>query len=287
MPKTATSEFPLSLAFGTEVVLLAEVVFSTLRVENYEEGILEEGLRANLDLVKERRVEAHLRALAYKNAVARLYNRKVHPRLIKVGDLVMWRAEVSDPTQSRVKLAPNWRDLTGSLHMILPLDNQDLSLLDICHVGVTFLFAFFPLEVSETTVRLDYSVLLNNLCMVLPPQIRLRDCDSSPIHPPLHPSRPCNVLNLLHTSVSCGYILSMPKRKFQCSMTPSFGRLGMVTNTPSSAYKPLHEYQVLRVSNSLNFCELCITLSVVAQHIPLCTVSSFTKRPACLEHRQV
>ncbi|RZS25664.1 hypothetical protein BHM03_00058892 [Ensete ventricosum] len=76
MPKTATSEFPLSLAFGTEVVLLAEVVFSTLRVENYEEGILEEGLRANLDLVKERRVEAHLRALAYKNAVARLYNRK-------------------------------------------------------------------------------------------------------------------------------------------------------------------------------------------------------------------
>ncbi|RWW53171.1 hypothetical protein BHE74_00040363 [Ensete ventricosum] len=36
--------------------------------------------------------------------------------------------------------------------MILPLENQDLSLLDICHVGATFLFAFFPLEVSETTI---------------------------------------------------------------------------------------------------------------------------------------
>ncbi|RRT74046.1 hypothetical protein B296_00005980 [Ensete ventricosum] len=40
----------------------------------------------------------------------------------------------------------------GPLHMILSLENQDLSLLDICHVEATFLFAFFPLEVSETTI---------------------------------------------------------------------------------------------------------------------------------------
>ncbi|RZS17883.1 hypothetical protein BHM03_00050088 [Ensete ventricosum] len=36
--------------------------------------------------------------------------------------------------------------------MILPLENQDISLLDICPVGATFLFVFFPLEVSETTI---------------------------------------------------------------------------------------------------------------------------------------
>ncbi|RZR81796.1 hypothetical protein BHM03_00008095 [Ensete ventricosum] len=99
--------------------------------------------------------------------------------------------------------------------------------MNICHVGATFLFAFFPLEVSETTIPfgllclaeqlvpcsapangdiafrnsssirafrrspspLDYSVLLNNLCLVLPPQMHLLDCDSSPIQSPLHPSR--------------------------------------------------------------------------------------------------
>ncbi|RWW71637.1 hypothetical protein BHE74_00020609 [Ensete ventricosum] len=61
----------------------------------------------------------------------------------------------------------------------------------------------------------------------------------------------------------------------------------MTTNIPSSAYKPLHEYRILRVSNSPHLCELCTTLLIVAQHIPLYTVSSFTKRPACLEHRQV
>ncbi|RWW21145.1 hypothetical protein GW17_00014710 [Ensete ventricosum] len=42
--------------------------------------------------------------------------------------------------------------------MILPLENQDLSLLDICPIGATFLFAFFSLEVSETTIPLDYSI---------------------------------------------------------------------------------------------------------------------------------
>ncbi|RZR75274.1 hypothetical protein BHM03_00053494 [Ensete ventricosum] len=179
--------------------------------------------------------------------------------------------------------------------MILPLENHDLSLLDIYPVGATFLFAFFPLEVSETSIPLDYSVLLNNLCIVLPPQIRLLDCDSWPIQSPLYPSRPSNILNLLHTSISYRRIHSMPyrrihsmpKRKFQCFMAPSFGRSRMTTNTPSSAYKPLHEYRILRVSNSPHLCELCTTLSVVGQHIPLCIISSFTKRPTSLEHRQV
>ncbi|RZR74475.1 hypothetical protein BHM03_00037316 [Ensete ventricosum] len=129
--------------------------------------------------------------------------------------------------------------------MILPLENQDLSLLDICPVGATFLFSFFPLEVSETTIPLDHFALLNNLYIVLSQQMRLLDCDSSPIQPSLHPSRPSNVLNLWHISDSYGRILSMPKRKFQCSMASSSGRLGMVTNTPSSAYKPLHEYRIL------------------------------------------
>ncbi|RRT72504.1 hypothetical protein B296_00034507 [Ensete ventricosum] len=70
-------------------------------------------------------------------------------------------------------------------------------------------------------------------------------------------------------------------------MTPSSGRLGITTITPLSAYKPLHEYRILRVSNSPHLCELYTTISIVEQHIPLCTVLSFTKRPTCLEHRQV
>ncbi|CAL9192537.1 unnamed protein product [Musa hybrid cultivar] len=44
---------------------------------------------------------------------------------------------------------------------------------------------------------------------------------------------------------------------------------------------------IFRVSNSPHLCELCTTLSVAEQLIPLCMVSSFAKRLACLEHHQV
>ncbi|RRT58407.1 hypothetical protein B296_00046654 [Ensete ventricosum] len=51
--------------------------------------------------------EAHLRTLAYKKAVTKLYNRKVRPWFIKSCDLVLRKTEVSDPTRSRDKLAAN------------------------------------------------------------------------------------------------------------------------------------------------------------------------------------
>ena len=47
--------------------------------------------------------------------------------------------------------------------MILPLESQDLSLLDSYPIGATSLF------VSKTTIPLDCSDLLNKLCIVLPP----------------------------------------------------------------------------------------------------------------------
>ncbi|RZS08436.1 hypothetical protein BHM03_00039431 [Ensete ventricosum] len=56
-------------------------------------------------------------------------------------------------------------------------------------------------------------------------------------------------------------------------MVPSFGRLQIATNTPSFAYKPLHEYRIHRVSNSPHLCELCTTLLFLMQHIPLFTIS--------------
>ena len=58
--------------------------------------------------------------------------------------------------------------MCGLLHMVLLLESRDLSFMDICPVGATFLFASFSLKVSETTIPLDYSDLLNKLCIVLP-----------------------------------------------------------------------------------------------------------------------
>ncbi|XP_009386946.2 uncharacterized protein LOC103973966 [Musa acuminata AAA Group] len=97
-PKTTSGESLFSLAFGTDAVLSPEMEFPTLRTIVYKQDDSEEGLWANLDLIEEKRAEAHLRILAYKKAMARIYNRKVQPRPIKVRDLVLRKAEVSDPT---------------------------------------------------------------------------------------------------------------------------------------------------------------------------------------------
>ncbi|RWW85042.1 hypothetical protein BHE74_00006319 [Ensete ventricosum] len=67
---------------------------------------LKENDRENLDLLEERRAEAHLKTLHYQRAVARLYNQKVRPRPIGMGDLVLRKVDVSNPRRSRRKLAP-------------------------------------------------------------------------------------------------------------------------------------------------------------------------------------
>ncbi|RWW73963.1 hypothetical protein BHE74_00018131 [Ensete ventricosum] len=73
----------------------------------HDEEVSNRQLRENLDLLDEKRVEAHLRTLAYKKAIAKLYNRRVRPRSIRSGNLVLQKIEISDSTRSRGKLAAN------------------------------------------------------------------------------------------------------------------------------------------------------------------------------------
>ncbi|XP_064944604.1 uncharacterized protein LOC135596485 [Musa acuminata AAA Group] len=65
-PKIATGESPYSLAFGAEAVLHAEVEITTPRTESYNERTSADGLQVGLDLLEERRADAHLKALSYK-----------------------------------------------------------------------------------------------------------------------------------------------------------------------------------------------------------------------------
>ncbi|RWV82044.1 hypothetical protein GW17_00056488 [Ensete ventricosum] len=87
------------------------MVFPTLRVEHHEKDTSDAQLYENLDFLEEKRTEAHQRELTYKKAIARLYNNKVRPRQVTTGDIVLRKAEVSDPTRTRGKLAPTWESL--------------------------------------------------------------------------------------------------------------------------------------------------------------------------------
>ena len=102
-----TGETPFALAFGTEAVIPIELKLPSVRVMAFDEHQNSQGLKANLDLLEEKREVAQVRMAVYRQKVARYYNSRVKNKAFRAGDLVLRRAAVSQP-QDRGKLAPNW-----------------------------------------------------------------------------------------------------------------------------------------------------------------------------------
>ncbi|RWV78296.1 hypothetical protein GW17_00060754 [Ensete ventricosum] len=145
-----------------------------------------------------------------------------------------------------------------------------------CHLLVTS-----PLHTDSRVMNSDYDFSMCGLCqhIVRPPPslILVRSLGNSPssTHSWVTPGR----------SIALGHHLRMYPIHVEEKVLMLYGaefrlRLRMGTNTLSSVYKPLHEYRILQVSNSPHLCELCTTLTIIEQHIPLYMVLSFTKRPA-------
>ena len=65
--RTPTGETPFMLAYGSEVVIPAEVHMPNHRVMMYQDKDNEEQLRLNLDLIDEVRTDVEQRTLKYKN----------------------------------------------------------------------------------------------------------------------------------------------------------------------------------------------------------------------------
>ncbi|GAV87568.1 hypothetical protein CFOL_v3_30994 [Cephalotus follicularis] len=85
-----------------------EIWVHSPRVVHFNEANSEEGLRNLLDLVEELRDKATIRVVAYQQRVSRYYNKRVNPRPLREGDLVLRNAAIADPIGTRGKLAPNW-----------------------------------------------------------------------------------------------------------------------------------------------------------------------------------
>ena len=102
-----TGETPFALAFETEAVIPIELKLPSARVVAFDGHQNSQGLKANLDLLEERREVVQVRMAAYRQKVARYYNSRVKNKIFRAGDLVLRRATISQP-QDRGKLAPNW-----------------------------------------------------------------------------------------------------------------------------------------------------------------------------------
>ncbi|GAV62596.1 hypothetical protein CFOL_v3_06119 [Cephalotus follicularis] len=85
-----------------------EIGVQSPRVVHFTEDNNEEGLRCLLDLVEELRDKAAIRVVAYQQRVSHYYNKRVSPRPLRQGDLVLRNSVVADPIGTRGKLAPAW-----------------------------------------------------------------------------------------------------------------------------------------------------------------------------------
>ncbi|KAJ9189046.1 hypothetical protein P3X46_000387 [Hevea brasiliensis] len=108
--RTSTGATPFSLVYGTEAVLPIELEVKSLRV------ILEAKISENewaqkryeeLALIDEKRMRALYHMQAYQRKIARAFNKKVKPRKIKDGDMVLKQARPI-PFDPRGKFKPNW-----------------------------------------------------------------------------------------------------------------------------------------------------------------------------------
>ncbi|XP_071687713.1 uncharacterized protein [Rutidosis leptorrhynchoides] len=103
----STGETPFSLVYGTETVISTELIAPTKRIRSFDESSNDEGLRANLDMLEERREIATIREAINKQKISKYYDKRIKPMSFRVGDYVWCNNEASQ-TENTGKLVLEW-----------------------------------------------------------------------------------------------------------------------------------------------------------------------------------
>lgn len=105
--RSPTEETPFTLAFGVDAVISVEIESTSFRVENYNSGLNNKGMKLHLDLLQEKRDDARVTIAAYQQKTAQYFNRRVKPRKFGIGDWVLRKVKLAT-RDSEGKLAPTW-----------------------------------------------------------------------------------------------------------------------------------------------------------------------------------
>ena len=106
--RNATGETPYSLSFGAEAVVPVEIGGPSYCTQHFLPDNNETSLRAELDLLEERRDQAAVQAVAYQQRSARYYNSKVKHRVLLLGDLVLKKVLQNTKEHGSSSLGPTW-----------------------------------------------------------------------------------------------------------------------------------------------------------------------------------
>ena len=141
-PRRSTGETPFSMTYGSEVVILLEVGFPTLRTSLFTPDNNNQLLERSLDLVDEQREAAMVQLAYYQQKLKQGYDTSVRARSLAPGDLVLRKVVSTAKNPSWGKLGPNWE---GSYRIT--------SVVGIC--------AYFLEDLDENVVPRPWNV--NNL----------------------------------------------------------------------------------------------------------------------------
>jgi hypothetical protein len=87
-------------------VLLADLIWTSPKIEQYEEEKAEDTRRLELDSAEEVRVNATIQSARYLQGPRRHNNKNIKQRSVQVGDLVLRRIQKTD---GRYKLLSPWK----------------------------------------------------------------------------------------------------------------------------------------------------------------------------------
>ena len=133
--RASSGATPYSLVYGSKVVLPIEVEIQSLRVLVETKVVEEDWAKARyeqLALIDEKSARAQYHAQGYQKKVARAFNKKVKPRNLKEGNLVLKvpRDETFDPIG---KIKSRWsgpfiikKIMSGDATRITDLDGEEM-----------------------------------------------------------------------------------------------------------------------------------------------------------------
>lgn len=132
--RTSTGATPYSLVYGNEAVLPAEIEIPSLRVlmeTKLEDAEWVKERYDQLCLLDEKRLAAVYHSQCYQRRISKAFNKHVHPRVFKKGDLVLKRIlPIQD--EAKGKFAPNYQGpfvvskvLSGGALILSEMDGEE------------------------------------------------------------------------------------------------------------------------------------------------------------------
>ena len=92
-PSKATGQSPFFMVYGSEAILPADIMYGAPRIQQYDDGEIEQQRMVDIDTTEEQRLTALLHNSVYLQGLRRFHDKSVQERSFQVGDLVLRRIQ--------------------------------------------------------------------------------------------------------------------------------------------------------------------------------------------------